>query len=101
MTGLMFRLAQNGTVIEYNWSYNTMKNGVRFDRGTEEAAPWGYNGTMRLRCNVRASDEGRFHHLENNLSFESGVPCDLTLLGYPGNRTEGENTHTIMTGNIL
>ena len=45
--------------------------------------------------------KGDSHHLENNLRFESEVPCDLTPLGYPGNRTEGENTHTITTGNIL
>ena len=96
--------SQNGTVIEYNWSYDTMKNGLRFDRGTEDGAPWGYNGTMRYNVIWKTRGlqvKGDYHHLENNLCFESEVPHDLTLLGYPGSGAKGENTHTITTGNIL
>ena len=96
--------SQNGTVIEYNWSYDTMKNGLRFDRGTEEGAPWGYNGTMR--CNViwktrGLQVKGDYHHLENNLCFDGELSHDLTLLGYPGSGVEGENTHTVTIGNIF
>ena len=96
--------AQNGTVLEYNWSYDTMKNGLRFDRGTVEGAPWGYNGTIRYNVIWRTRGlqiKGDDHHLENNLCFDSDIPHDLTLLGYPGDGAEGENEHTVTTGNIL
>ena len=96
--------AQNGTVLEYNWSYDTMKNGLRFDRGTVEGAPWGYNGTIRYNVIWRTRGlqiKGDDHHLENNLCFDSDIPHDLTLLGYPGDGAEGENEHTVTTSNIL
>ena len=38
--------AQNGTVLEHNWSHDTIKYGLRFDG----SYPGGYNSTVR--CNV-------------------------------------------------
>ena len=96
--------SQNGTVIDYNWSYDTMKTGLRFDRGTEEGAPWGYNGTMRYNVIWKTRGlqiKGDDHHLENNLCFDSLIPHDITVLGFPGGGVKGENTHTVTTGNIL
>ena len=96
--------SQNGTIVEYNWSYDTMKTGLRFDRGTQEGAPWGYNGTMRYNViwkTLALQIKGDNHHLENNLCFDSLIPHDLTLLGFPGSGVEGENKHTVTIGNIL
>ena len=95
---------QNGTVLEYNWSFETMKYGLRFDRATTDNASWGYNGTVRN--NVIWSTRGFMikgddHHVENNLSFDNDLPYDLALLGYPGRGAKGENTHTVTTGNIF
>ena len=96
--------AQNGTILEYNWSYDTMKYGLRFDRVMADNASWGYNGTVRY--NVIWGTRGLMikgddHHVENNLSFDNEIPYDLALLGYPGNGQKGENVHTVTTGNIL
>ena len=60
---------QNGTILELNWSYDTMKYGLRFDRSTAEDAPWGYNGTVQY--NVIWGTRGLMvkgddHHVENN-----------------------------------
>ena len=96
--------AQNGTILEYNWSYDTMKYGLRFDRATTENAPWGYNGTVRYNVVWGTRGimiKGDDHHVENNLSFDNKLPYDLCLLGYPGKGAKGENTHTVTTGNIL
>ena len=96
--------AQNGTVLEYNWSYDTLKYGLRFDRAMVENAPWGYNGTVRYNVIWKTGGlmiKGDDHHVENNLSFDNEKPYDLSLLGYPGNGAKGEDAHTVTTGNIL
>ena len=96
--------AQNGTVLEYNWSYDTPKYGLRFDRAMQGNAPWGYNGTVRYNVIWKTNGfmvKGDDHHVENNLSFDNEHPFDLSLLGYPGNGAKGENEHTVTTGNIL
>ena len=95
---------QNGTVLEYNWSYDTMKFGLRFDRIMAKNAPWGYNGTVRYNVVWGTRGimvKGDDHHVENNLSFDNELPYDMGLLGYPGRGNMGENTHTVTTGNIL
>ena len=96
--------AQNGTILEYNWSYDTMKLGLRFDRMMTADAPWGYNGTVRN--NVVSGTRGFMikgddHLVENNLSFDNELPYDLGLLGKPGQGADGENEHTITARNIL
>lgn len=97
--------AQNGTVLEYNWSFDTMKYGLRFDRSTAENAPWGYNGTVRYNIIWGTRGlmiKGDYHHVENNLCFDNNqLPYDLALLGYPGKGAKGEDIHTVTTGNIL
>ena len=96
--------AQNGTVLEYNWSYDTFKYGLRFDRAMADNAPWGYNGTARYNVIWKTRGfmiKGDYHQVENNLSFDNGEPYDLGLLGYPGNGAKGEDAHTVTTGNIL
>ena len=95
---------QNGTVLEYNWSYSTMKLGLRFDRIMAADAPWGYNGTVRYNVVWGTRGfmiKGNNHHIENNLSFDNELPYDLGLLGIPGRGATGENEHTVTTGNIL
>ena len=96
--------SQNGTILEYNWSYDTMKFGLRFDRIMEKNASWGYNGTVRYNVVWGTRGimiKGDDHHVENNLSFDNGLPYDLGLLGYPGKGSTGENMHTVTSDNIL
>lgn len=95
---------QNGTVLEYNWCFDTMKYGLRFDRAQTDKASWGYNGTVRSNVISRTRGlmiKGDNHHVENNLSFDNELPFDLALLGFPGKGAKGENIHTVTTGNIL
>ena len=96
--------SQNGTILEYNWSYDTLKYGLRLDREMKPNAPWGYNGTVRYNVIWKTGGliiKGDDHHVENNLSFDNERPYDLSLLGYPGNGAKGEDAHTVTTGNIL
>lgn len=96
---------QNGTVLENNWCYDTMKWGMRFDRVMQDNATWGYNGTMRYNVIWKTrgmSVKGDQHHVQNNLAFDNQTTLfDLLLLGYPGSGVETENEHTVTTGNIL
>ena len=95
---------QNGTILEHNWSHDTLKYGLRFDRRIDEDAPWGYNGTVCYNVIWKTRGlmiKGDYHHVENNLSFDNDLPFDLALLGYPGKGAKGEDTHTTTTGNIL
>ena len=96
---------QNGTILENNWCYDTMKWGMRFDRVMQKNATWGYNGTMRYNVVWKTrglSVKGDQHHIQNNLVFDNqSTLFDLLLLGYPGGGVEGENEHTVTTGNIL
>ena len=81
-----------------------MKYGLRFDRSTAVNASWGYNGTVWYNIIWGTRElmiKGDDHHVENNLSFDNELPYDLVLLGYPGSGQQGENMHTMTTGNIL
>ena len=96
--------AQNGTVLEYNWCYDTMKWGLRFDRINQPNATWGYNGTMRYNVVWTTSGmrmKGDHHHCYNNLAFDNEQYFDLCLFGYPGDGVKGENSHTVTENNIL
>lgn len=96
--------AQNGTVIEYNWCYETMKYGIRFDRVNQANASWGYNATMRYNVVWTTGGtmlKGDYHHYTNNLAFNNLKYFDLGMFGYPGDGVKGENTHSVITGNIL
>uniref|UniRef100_A0A1X7V710 DUF1565 domain-containing protein n=1 Tax=Amphimedon queenslandica TaxID=400682 RepID=A0A1X7V710_AMPQE len=96
--------AQNGSVLEYNWCYDTRKWGLRFDRADVDGALWGYNGTMRHNVvwttrGIRL--KGDNHHCYNNLAFDNELYFDLCLYGFPGDGAKGENSHTVTKGNIL
>ena len=96
--------AQNGTILEYNWCYDTMKWGLRFDRVDQNNASWGYNGTLRYNVVWKTSGimiKGDQHHCYNNLAFDNYKQFDLCMFGYPGIGVKGENSHTITTSNIL
>lgn len=96
--------SQNGTTLEYNWCYETMKWGLRFDRVNQDTAMWGYNGTMRYNVVWRTKGirlKGDDHHCYNNLAFDNDGYYDIYLFGCPGDGVKGENNHTITTGNIL
>ena len=97
--------AQNGTVLEKNWCYDTMKWGLRFDRVMGDNQTWGYNGTMCYNVMWKTkgmSVKGDGHHVYNNLAFDNQTSLyDLLLLSYPGSGVEGENEHTVTTGNVL
>lgn len=96
---------QNGTILENNWCYDTMKWGMRFDRVMSKNATWGYNGTMRSNVIWKTrgmSVKGDNHTIQNNLAFDNVTTLyDLLILGSPGSGVEGENEHTVTTGNIL
>ena len=96
--------AQNGTVLEYNWCYDTLKYGLRFDRGTELNAPWGYNGTMRYNVvwgTMGMMIKGDDHSIHNNLAFDNSLYFDMIVYGYPGDGVKGENEHTVTSANIV
>ena len=96
--------SQNGTVLEYNWCYDTQKWGLRFDRENAPGAPWGYNGTMRYNVVWKTLGirlKGDDHHFYNNLAFDNELYFDLCLFGYPGDGAEGENSHTVTKGNMI
>jgi hypothetical protein len=95
---------QNGTILEYNWCYDTMKWGLRFDRVNQDNASWGYNGTMRYNVVWGTKGmrlKGDDHSCHNNLAFNSSSYYDIALFGYPGDGVKGENIHTYTTDNIL
>jgi hypothetical protein len=96
--------AQNGTILEYNWCFDTMKWGLRFDRVNKDSASWGYNGTMRFNvvwgtAGIRL--KGDEHCCYNNLAFNSSSYYDIALFGYPGDGVKGENSHTKTNSNIM
>ena len=96
--------SQNGTVLEYNWCYDTEKWGLRFDRINKDNATWGYNGTMRYNVVWTTSGirlKGDDHQCYNNLAFDNENYFDLCLFGYPGDGVKGENSHTVTKGNVL
>ena len=96
--------AQNGTVLEYNWCFDTMKWGLRFDRVNQDDASWGYNGTMRFNVVSGTAGmrlKGNDHRCYNNLAFNNSNYFDIALFGYPGDGVKGENNHTTTTGNVL
>ena len=99
--------AQDGIVVEYNWSFQTMKRGLRFDcvdfNVTE--AICGHNGTMRYNViwnTTGMSVKGDRHSITNNLIYNTQY-SDLYLRASPGSSDayKGENEHTITTENIL
>ena len=78
-------LAQNGTVLEYNWSFNTRKNGLRFDGGGNITGG-GYNGTMshNVVWNTREVNvKGFNHYIKNNLIFNSSNEYDMVTDNTP------------------
>ena len=96
--------SQNGTSLEYNWCFDTMKWGLRFDRVNQPTAPWGYNGTMRFNvvsgtAGIRL--KGDDHHCYNNLAFNNSNYYDIALFGLPGDGAKGENENTVTANNIL
>lgn len=97
--------SQNGTILENNWCYDTMKWGLRFDRGTAVNATWGYNGTMRYNVVWKTrglSVKGDAHQVHHNLGFDGQSSIyDLVLFGHPGSGRKKENEHTLTTRNIL
>ena len=95
--------SQNGTILEYNWCYDTRKWGLRFDREMKPNAMWGYNGTMRYNVvwgTMGMSIKGDDHHIHNNLAFDSLSYYDIILFGFPGSGMKGENEHTVTSSNI-
>ena len=96
--------SQNGTILEYNWCFDTRKWGLRFDRINQDNASWGYNGTMGYNVVWGTSGirlKGDDHHCYNNLAFNNSNYYDIALFGYPGDGVKGENGHTKTTNNIL
>lgn len=96
--------AQNGTVVEYNWCFDTMKFGIRFDRTTSPGAMWGYNGTINYNVVWNTGGimvKGDQHHVNNNLVFDSTGMNDMYLLGPGGAGAAKENNNTVTTNNIL
>ncbi len=100
--------AQKNVILEYNWGYDTLKWGLRFDCGTCNASAdsWGHNGTMRYNVLWRTkglSVKGDYQYIHNNLVFDSHLYADLFLRSDPGSSDgfKGENAHTIATANIL
>ena len=97
--------SQNGATLEYNWCFNTMKFGLRFDRGEEANATMGYNGTMRFNVvwtTAGMDIKGDEHNITNNLSFNNQPwPYDLIVVGSPQGPKHTENLHTVTTRNIL
>ena len=96
--------SQNGTTLQYNWCYDTMKWGLRFDRVNQDNASWGYNGTMGFNVVWGTSGirlKGDEHQCYNNLAFNNSNYYDIALFGYPGDGVKGENNHTTTTRNVL
>ena len=96
--------SQNGTILEYNWCFDTMKYGIRFDRVNQDNASWGYNGT--ISHNVVWSTggimvKGDKHRVLNNLVFNSSGLYDMLMFGPPGSGAKQENKHTVVANNIL
>ena len=96
--------SQNGTVLEYNWCFNTMKWGLRFDHGTAPDAAWGFNGTMRHNVvwNTKGIDiKGNNHFIANNLVFNgTDLYGMIVMCCHPGSNSS-ENSHTTVTSNII
>ncbi len=96
--------AQNSTIIENNWCFDTMKYGLRFDRVNSDDASWGYNGTMTHNVIWNTGGvmvKGDKHHVLNNLIFDSIGLYDMHLFGGPGSSVESENNHTVIANNII
>ena len=93
--------SQNGTILEYNWCYDTMKWGLRFDRVMADNAPWGYNGTIRYNVVWTTNGiiiKGDDHHCYNNLVFDSIGYHDTVVLG---SKETLENKHTVVSNNVF
>ena len=96
--------AQNSTILENNWCFDTMKYGLRFDRSNSDNASWGYNGTISHNVVWNTGGvmvKGDKHHVLNNLVYDSTGLYDMHLFGGPGDGVKQENNHTVIANNII
>ena len=96
--------AQNGTFLEYNWCFDTMKYGLRFDRGTAPDAVWGHNGTMshNVVWNTKGIDvKGNNHLITNNLVLNGTDLYGMIIMCCNPGSNETENNETSIVNNII
>ena len=96
--------SQNGTILENNWCFDTMKWGLRFDRGTAPDAAWGFDGTMthNVVWNTKGINvKGNNHTITNNLVLNGTDLYGMVIMCCHPGSNDTENNYTVVINNII
>lgn len=90
---------QEGTVVRYNWTHDTNRNGIRFD-AVGSSTRYGTRGVIHHNVNWNSDKlcvKGDDHRVANNLSFDCRK-YDLAVLDKP--EMGGINRKTVTRNNL-